>query len=95
MSPSDGKSHEPAPPATARYARPAAAPFVPRQDDQGYSDVMRKINTRDFRLATRSTPREVNRQIVLNLIREHQPISRADLARRLSVARSAITEIVR
>jgi hypothetical protein len=29
----------------------------------------RKINTRDFHLATRSTPREVNRQIVLNLIR--------------------------
>src|SRR6478672_2215694 len=56
---------------------------------------MRKINTRSFRLATRSTPREVNRQIVLNLIREHQPISRADLARRMSVARSALTEIVR
>ena len=34
---------------------------------------MRKINTRNFRLATRSTPREVNRRIVLNLIREYQP----------------------
>jgi len=56
---------------------------------------MRKINTRDFHLATRSTPREVNRQIVLNLIREHQPISRADLARRMDVARGALTEIVR
>src|SRR5512146_563580 len=56
---------------------------------------MRKINTRSFRLATRSTPREVNRQIVLNLIREHQPISRAELARRMNVQRAALTKIVR
>ena len=52
---------------------------------------MRKINTRNFRLATRSTPREVNRRIVLNLIREHQPISRAELARRMNVRRAALT----
>lgn len=56
---------------------------------------MRKINTRSFRLATRSTPREVNRQIVLNLIREHQPISRAELARRMNVRRASLTTIVR
>ena len=56
---------------------------------------MRKINTRSFRLATRSTPREVNRQIVLNLIREHQPISRAELARRMNVRRASLTQIVR
>jgi len=56
---------------------------------------MRKINTRDFHRASRSTSREVNRQIVLNLIREQQPISRADLARRMEVARSALTLIVR
>src|SRR3954464_8271346 len=56
---------------------------------------MRKINTRSFRVATRATPREVNRQIVLNLIREHQPISRAELARRMDVRRAALTEIVR
>lgn len=56
---------------------------------------MRKINTRSFRLATRSTPREVNRQIVLNLIREHQPISRAELARRMNVRRASLTVIVR
>ena len=56
---------------------------------------MRKINTRSFRLATRSTPREVNRQIVLNLIREQQPISRAELARRMNVKRAALTSIVR
>src|ERR671939_955136 len=56
---------------------------------------MRKINTRDFHRASRSTSREVNRQIVLNLIREQQPVSRADLARRMEVARSALTLIVR
>ena len=56
---------------------------------------MRKINTRSFRLATRATPREVNRQIVLNLIREFQPISRAELARRMNVRRAALTAIVR
>lgn len=56
---------------------------------------MRKINTRSFRLATRDTPREVNRQIVLNLIREQQPISRAELARRMNVRRASLTAIVR
>ena len=56
---------------------------------------MRKINTRNFRLATRSTPRDVNRRIVLNLIREYQPISRAELARRMSVRRGTLTPLVR
>jgi predicted NBD/HSP70 family sugar kinase len=56
---------------------------------------MRKINTRSFRLATRSTSREINRRIVLNLIREHQPISRAELARRMKVRRGSLTPIVR
>ena len=55
---------------------------------------MRKINTRSFIRATRSTPREINRQIVLNLVREHQPISRADLARRMRVGRGMVTSIV-
>ena len=56
---------------------------------------MRKINTRNFRLATRSTPRDVNRRIVLNLIREYQPISRAELARHMSVRRGTLTPLVR
>ena len=55
---------------------------------------MRKINTRRFVRATRSTPREINRQIVLNLVREHQPISRADLARRMNVGRGMVTSLV-
>jgi N-acetylglucosamine repressor len=55
---------------------------------------MRKINTTQFRRATRTTPREINRKIVLNLVREHQPISRADLARRLEVPRGTVTGMV-
>ena len=55
---------------------------------------MRKINTRSFVRATRSTPREINRQILLNLVREHQPISRADLARRMRVGRGMVTALV-
>jgi predicted NBD/HSP70 family sugar kinase len=55
---------------------------------------MRKINTRDFHIATRTTSREINRRIALNLIREHQPISRADLARRMSVTRGVAGVLV-
>lgn len=55
---------------------------------------MRKINTRSFVRATRSTGRDINRQIVLNLVREHQPISRADLARRLRVTRGMVTSLI-
>lgn len=55
---------------------------------------MRKINTRSFVRATRATPREVNRQILLNLVREHEPISRADLARRMQIARGMVTSLV-
>src|SRR5258708_4903414 len=51
---------------------------------------MRKINTDNFHIATRTTSREINRQIVLNLIREHQPISRADLARLMTVTRGVV-----
>lgn len=55
---------------------------------------MRKINTLDFKVATRTTSREINRRIALNLIREHQPISRADLARRMSVTRGVAGVLV-
>lgn len=55
---------------------------------------MRKINPRDFHIATRTTSREINRRIALNLIREHQPISRADLARRMEVTRGVVSVLV-
>src|SRR4051812_7575391 len=55
---------------------------------------VRKIDTRDFRRATRTTSREINRRIVLNLVRDHQPLSRADLARRMEIGRGVVTSIV-
>ena len=55
---------------------------------------MRRIDPNNFRRATRDTPREVNRRILLNLVRERQPISRADLARAMGVARGTITALV-
>ncbi len=55
---------------------------------------LRKINPQDFRIATRTTSREINRRIVLNLVREHQPISRAELARRMNLGRGGVTLLV-
>ena len=55
---------------------------------------MRKINTHDFKVARRGTSREINRQIALNLIRAHQPVSRADLARLMNVRRGVASLLV-
>jgi predicted NBD/HSP70 family sugar kinase len=55
---------------------------------------MRKINPHDFKVARRGTSREINRQIALNLIRAHQPISRADLARLMNVRRGVTRLLV-
>ena len=55
---------------------------------------MRRINPSRFQVATRGTSREINSRIVLNLVRAHQPISRADLARTMGVSRAAVTLIV-
>ncbi len=55
---------------------------------------MRKINPHRFSLARRSSTRDINRQIALNLIREHQPISRADLARRMKTTRGFVGVLV-
>lgn len=44
--------------------------------------------------ATPSSVRAVNRSIVLDLIRRHQPISRADLARMTGIFRSSVSDIV-
>jgi N-acetylglucosamine repressor len=55
---------------------------------------MRRITPIGFRVAKRGTGREINSQIVLNLVRTHQPISRADLARLMGVSRASITLLV-
>lgn len=55
---------------------------------------MRKINPGDFKLATRGTSRGINKQIALTLIRAHQPVSRADLARLMDTNRANVTFLV-
>src|SRR6266851_7163444 len=55
---------------------------------------MRRIDPNNFRVATRATPRQINRQIALNLVRARQPISRADLARSMNMRRGAVSLLV-
>jgi N-acetylglucosamine repressor len=55
---------------------------------------VRRIDPNNFRVATRGTPRQINRQIALNLIRARQPISRADLARLMQMRRGAVSLLV-
>src|SRR5262245_4015438 len=54
---------------------------------------MRKIDLSNFQVATSETARDINRRIVLNLIRSHQPVSRADLARHTGLQRSTVSVI--
>jgi hypothetical protein len=55
---------------------------------------MRRINPHKFQIATSGISRGINRQIALNLIRTHQPISRADFARMMGLRRGAVSLIV-
>ena len=55
---------------------------------------MRRINPSAFHVARRATSREINRQIALNLVREKQPISRAELARVMGMRRGAVSLLV-
>lgn len=54
---------------------------------------MRKIDLTSFNIATSDTARNINRRIILDLIRTRQPISRADLARISGLQRSTISLI--
>lgn len=53
----------------------------------------RKIDLNNFRVASSETARDINRRIVLNLVRKHQPISRASLARHSGMQRSTVSAI--
>jgi len=55
---------------------------------------MRKIDLTNFQVATSETARQINRRIALNLIRRHQPLSRAELARRSGLQRSTVSAII-
>src|SRR5262245_45197952 len=55
---------------------------------------MRKIDLTNFQVATSETARHINRRITLNFLRHHQPMSRADLARRSGLQRSTVSAII-
>jgi predicted NBD/HSP70 family sugar kinase len=54
---------------------------------------MRKIDLNDFQVATSETVRDINSRIMLNLVRKHQPVSRADLMRFSGLQRSTVSVI--
>ena len=54
---------------------------------------MRKIDLNNFQVATSETARDINSRILLNLVRKHQPISRADLTRQSGLQRSTVSVI--
>jgi predicted NBD/HSP70 family sugar kinase len=55
---------------------------------------IRPIDLTEVQLASSETARRINRDIVLELIRANQPISRADLSRRSGLQRSTVSQIV-
>ncbi|HEY4358361.1 MAG TPA: ROK family transcriptional regulator [Acidobacteriaceae bacterium] len=55
---------------------------------------IRHVDLAELELASSETARVINRDIVLELIRASQPISRADLARRSGLGRSTVSQIV-
>lgn len=54
---------------------------------------MRRLNFTNTQVASSETARDINRGVVLNLIRRRQPISRADLARVSGLQRSTVSLI--
>src|ERR1019366_770301 len=55
---------------------------------------IRHLDLTDVQLASSETARGINRDIVLELIRANQPLSRADLSRRSGLQRSTVSLIV-
>src|SRR5215475_160426 len=54
---------------------------------------MKKLDFTNTQVASSQTARDINRGVVLNLIRRRQPISRADLARVSGLQRSTVSLI--
>ncbi len=54
---------------------------------------MYKIDLSNFQIAGCKTARDINSRIILNLVRERQPISRADLMRDSGLQRSSVSVI--
>src|SRR6266436_10105740 len=55
---------------------------------------MRRIDLKKAQTARLTTIRDINRQIVLNYVREREPISRAEIARESALQRSTVSAII-
>ena len=55
---------------------------------------MRRLDLKKAQAARLGTIRDINRQIVLNYVREREPISRAEIARETALQRSTVSAIV-
>jgi predicted NBD/HSP70 family sugar kinase len=55
---------------------------------------LRRLDLRKTQAARLNTIRDINRQIVLNYVREREPISRAEIARETALQRSTISAII-
>src|SRR5262247_4667766 len=55
---------------------------------------MRRINLKKANVARADTIRYINRQIVLNYVREKEPISRAEISHETALQRSTVSLIV-
>jgi len=55
---------------------------------------VRRINLKKVQTARLATIRDINRQIVLNYVREREPISRATIAKETALQRSTVSAIV-
>lgn len=54
---------------------------------------MRKINLENTNAVGKQTIKEINQRLILNLIREHQPISRVDISKKTKLQKSTVTII--
>src|SRR6185436_14385583 len=72
--------------------------FVPDTQTPGLAgwtgNLVRRIDLKKANAARSNTIRDINRQIVLNYVRELGPISRADIARETAMQRSTVSLIV-
>jgi predicted NBD/HSP70 family sugar kinase len=55
---------------------------------------LRRINLKKVQTARLATVRDINRQIVLNYVREREPISRATIAKETALQRSTVSAII-
>src|SRR5919112_5080474 len=73
---------------------PAAPPKGARPCAFARPCTMRRIDLKRANVARPTTIRDINRQIVLNYIRERGPISRAEIAQETALQRSTVSIIV-